>query len=154
MLTLLRVLTIAVGDVERGSRRGKEVLCSKAKEKESLRVESDPRRTKVTIMGKSKVIVIDVEQKGIGPIHVAPPNTLLTFTNKARIKGKVNMSLTSPLSMKLGLRSTTTCLSAQMVEMSKWTKVKTTFLKMTLIYMEACSNLQNIMPAKCDVHIC
>jgi len=153
MPMLLRVLATVVGAMERGSGRGGEVPCSKAKERESPRVESDLRRKRVTTMGKSKGIAIDAEQNGISPVHAAPPNTLLTFTNRARTKGKVNMSPTSSLSLKLSLRSATTRLSAQVVETSKWTKVRTTFLKITLIYLGTCNNLQNIMLVKCDVHM-
>jgi hypothetical protein len=108
MLTLLRVLAIAKGVVERGSGRGKEVTCSKAMERESSRVDSNPRRIEVTTVGKSEAIAIDAEQRGIGPVIATPPNTSLTFTNRAKIKGKVNMSPTSSLSLKLSLRGTTT----------------------------------------------
>jgi hypothetical protein len=101
---LMRVLTTGTGAMERRSGRGKEVPCSKAKEKGSLRVNSDSRRKEVTIAGKSRANAIDTEQRDIGPADAAPPNTSLTFTKKARIK--VNMSLTSSLSLKL--RSATT----------------------------------------------
>jgi hypothetical protein len=58
----------------------------------------------VTIAGKSRANAIDAEQRDIGPADAAPPNTSLTFTNRARIKA--NMSPTSSLSLKL--RSVTT----------------------------------------------
>jgi hypothetical protein len=106
MLTLPRVLATGNGAVERESGRGKEVPCSKAREKGSPRVNSNPRSKEVTIMGKSEANAIDAEQRDIGPADAAPPNTSLTFTYKARIRGKVNMSPTSSLSLKL--RSTTT----------------------------------------------
>jgi hypothetical protein len=118
---LLRVLAIGNGVVERESRRGKEVPCSKAKEKGSPRVNPDPRRKEVTIVGKSRANAIDAEQRDIGPVDAAPPNTSLTFTNKARIK--VNLSPTSSLSLKL--RSATTYLLAQMMKTSTWTEVRT-----------------------------
>jgi hypothetical protein len=51
---LLRVLTTIVGAVERGSGRGKQVPCSRAKERESLGVDLDPRREKVTMMGRAR----------------------------------------------------------------------------------------------------
>jgi hypothetical protein len=139
---LLRVLATVVGAMERGNGRGKEMPCSRPKERESPGADPDPRREKVTMMGKSKVIAIDAEQRDIGPIHAAPPNTLLTFTNRTKTKVKVNMSLTSPMSLKLNLRSATT---AQVVVTSKWAKVKMTFLEVTLIYMETCSNLHKVM---------
>jgi hypothetical protein len=101
--------------VERESGRGKEVPCSKAREKGSPRVNSDPRRKEVTIAGKSRANAISTEQRDIGPADAAPPNTLLNFTNRARIK--LNMSLTSSLSLKLG----------------------------SAIFMGTSSNLQNIM---------
>jgi hypothetical protein len=116
---LLRVLATTVGAVERGSGRGKEVPCSRAKERESPGVDPDPRREKVTMIRKSKVIAIDAEKRDIGPVHAAPPNILLTFTNRTKTKVKVNKSLTSPLSLKLNLRSAATYLLAQMVVTSK-----------------------------------
>jgi hypothetical protein len=105
MLMLPRVLATGNGAVERGSGRGrgKEVACSKAKEKRSPRVKSDPRRKEVIIAGKSRVNATYAEQRDIGPADVATPNTSLIFTNRARIK--VNMSPTSSLSLEL--RSTT-----------------------------------------------
>jgi hypothetical protein len=99
MLTLPRVLATGNGAVGRGSGRGKEVPCSRARENESARVKSDPRRKEVTIAGKSRANAIDAEQRDTGPADAAPPNTSLTFTNRARIK--VNMSPTSSLSLKL-----------------------------------------------------
>jgi hypothetical protein len=104
MLTLPRVLATRTRAVEKGNGRGKEVPCSKAKEKGSPRVKSDPRRKEVTIAGKSRANAIDAEQRDIGPADVAPSNTSSTFTNRARIK--VNMSPTSSLNLKL--RSATT----------------------------------------------
>jgi hypothetical protein len=44
---------------------------------------------------------IDTERGDIGLANAAPPNTSLTSTNRARIRGKVNMSPTSSLSLKL-----------------------------------------------------
>jgi hypothetical protein len=96
---LPRFLATENGVVERESGRGKEVPCSRAREKESPRVNSDPRRKEVTIAGKSRANAIDAEQRDICPVDVAPPNTSLTFTSRARIK--VNMSPTSSLSLKL-----------------------------------------------------
>jgi len=98
-LTLRRVLAAAKEVVEKEGGKGKEVPCSKAKE--SPRVDSNPRRKEVIIVGKSKVNAIDAEQGDIGPADAAPPNTSLTFTNRIRVKGKVNMSPTLPLSLKL-----------------------------------------------------
>jgi hypothetical protein len=123
-----------------GKWKGKEVTCSKAKERKNPRVGSNPRRKEVTIAGKSEANAIDAEQRGIGPVIATPPNTSLTFTNRARTKGKVNMSPTSSLSLKLSLKSTTTQPSVQ-VEASRWMKVRTAFL-MTLTYLGTCSNLQ------------
>jgi hypothetical protein len=77
MLTLPRVLAIGNGAVERGSGRGKEVPCSKAREKGSPRVKSDPRRKEVTIAGKRRVNAIDVEQRDIGPADAAPLGTAM-----------------------------------------------------------------------------
>ena len=73
-------------------------------------------------MGKSKAIAIDAEQRGIGPVINTPPNTSLTFTSRAKTRVKVNMSPTSSLSLKLGLRSMTMGSSVQ-VEASEWTRV-------------------------------
>jgi hypothetical protein len=98
MLTLPRVLATGNGAVERGSGRGKEVPCSKARENGSPRVKSDPRRKEVTIARKSRENAIGAEQRDTGPADAAPPNTSLTFTNRVRIK--VNMSPTSSLSLK------------------------------------------------------
>jgi hypothetical protein len=100
MLPLLRGLTTGNGVGERGNGRGKEAPCLKAREKRSPRVDLNPRRKEVTIVGKSRANAIDAEQRDIGPANAAPPNTLLTFTNRARIRGKVNMSPTSSLSLK------------------------------------------------------
>ena len=86
--------------VERESGRGKEVPYLKAKERESPKVEPNPRRKKMTIVGKSKVNATDAGQRDIGPISAASPDTWLTFTSRAR-KGKVNMSPTSSLSQEL-----------------------------------------------------
>jgi len=97
---MLRALATTKGAVERGNGRGKEVPFSKAKERESPRVEPNPRRKKVTIAGRSKVNATDAGQRDIGPVNAAPPGTWLTFTSRAR-KKKVNMSPTSPLSQKL-----------------------------------------------------
>ena len=99
----------------------------------------------MTIVGKSKAIAIDAEQRGIGPVIVAPPNTSLTFTSRVKTRVKANMSPTSSVSLKLGLRSATTGSSMQ-AEASEWMRVRTTFL-MTLIYPETCSNLQRVMLA-------
>jgi len=49
---LLRALATTKGAVERESGKGKEVPFSKAKERESPRVEPNPRRKKVTIAGE------------------------------------------------------------------------------------------------------
>ena len=96
---LLRALATTKGAVERGSGKGKEVPFSKAEERESPRVEPNPRRKKVTIAERSKVNARDAGQRDIGLVNAAPPGTGLTFTSKAR-KEKVNMSPTSPLSQK------------------------------------------------------
>jgi hypothetical protein len=56
---LLRVLATTIGVVERGSGRGREAPCSRARE--SPRVGSDPRRGKVPMIGKSKVNASDAE---------------------------------------------------------------------------------------------
>ena len=94
----------------------------------------------MNIVGKSKVIATNAEQRDIGLANAAPPNTWLTSTNRIKIRVKVNTSPTSPLSLKL--RNVVTCLSTQkeMVKTSKWTKARTTFLRMTLIYSRTCSN--------------
>jgi hypothetical protein len=42
----------------------------------------------VIIVGKSRANAIDAEQGDIGPADAAPPNTSLTSTNKARIRGR------------------------------------------------------------------
>ena len=55
--------------------------CSRTKERENPRKDSNPRRKKVTIVGKCKVNTIDVEQRGIGPINVAPPMLVQKVTN-------------------------------------------------------------------------
>jgi len=102
---LLRALATTKRAVEKGNGRGTEVPFSKAKKRESPRVESNPRRIKVTIAGRSKVNATDAGQRDIGPVNAAPPGTWLTFFSRAR-KKKVNMSPTSPLSQKL--RSATT----------------------------------------------
>jgi hypothetical protein len=52
---------------ERGNGRGKEVPCSKAREKGSPRVDPNPRRKDVIIVGKSKANAINAEQRDIGP---------------------------------------------------------------------------------------
>jgi len=131
--------------VERESERGRGVPCSRSKERENPKVGSTPRRKEVTTVEKSKAIAIDAEQRGIGPIITAPPNTSLTFTSRARTRKKVNMSPTFSLSLKLSLRGTTTGSSVK-VEASEWTRVRTTFL-MTLINLETYSNLQRVMLA-------
>jgi hypothetical protein len=102
MLPLLRGLATGNGAGERGNGRGKVVSYSKARAKGSPRVDPNPRRKEVIIVGKSRANAIDVEQGDIGPADAAPPNTLLTSTNRARIRGKVNMSPTLSLSLKLG----------------------------------------------------
>jgi hypothetical protein len=129
----------------KGKWKGKTGAMFKGKGKGKPRGRPRPKKGKGDHDGKSKVIAIDAEQRDIGPVHAAPPNTLLTFTNKTKTKVKVNMSLTSPLSLKLNLRSATTYLLAQVVVTSKWMKVKTTFLEVTLIYMETYSNLHKVM---------
>jgi hypothetical protein len=101
MLPLLRGLATENGAVERGNGRGKEVPCSKAREKGSPRVDLNPRIKEVIIVGKSRADAIDAEQGDIGLADPAPPNTSLTSTNRARIRGKVNMSPTSSLCLKL-----------------------------------------------------
>jgi hypothetical protein len=73
--TLLRVLATIKEPVERESGRGKEEPCSKAKEMESPKVEPNPRRKKVTIVGKSKVNATDAGQRDIGPVSAAPLGT-------------------------------------------------------------------------------
>ena len=139
MPMLLRALATTKGAVERGSGKGKEVPFSKAKERESPRVEPNPRRKKMTIAGRSKVNATDSGQRDIGPVNDAPPGIWLTFTSRAR-KENVNMSPTSPLSQKL--RSATTWMLTQAVETSEWAKMRTTFL-MTSTYLGTCSNLQS-----------
>lgn len=124
MLALRRVHATAKEVIEKGGGRGREVPRSKAKE--SPMVGSNPRRKEVIIVGNSRANAIDAEQGAIGPVNVTPPNTSLTFTNKVITKGKVNMSPTSSLSLKL--KSATTRSPAQVVETSKWTKDRTTFL--------------------------
>ena len=98
MPVLLRVLATIKGAVEGKSGRGKEVPCSKPKESKSPKVELNPRRKKVIIMGKGRVNATDAGQRDIGPVNVAPLSTWLAFTNKARTNGNVNMIPTSPLS--------------------------------------------------------
>ena len=140
---LLKVLTTTRGAVERESGRGRGMPCSWSNERESPRIGSTLRRKEVTTVGKSRAIAIDAEQRGISLIVAAPPSTLLTFTNRARTKEKVNMSPTSSLSLKLSLRNTMTGSSVQ-VHASKWTRVRITFL-MILIYLETRTNLQRDM---------
>jgi hypothetical protein len=101
MLPLLRGLATRNGAGERGNGRGKEVPYSKARGKGSSRVDPNPRRKEVIIVGKSRANAMDAEQGNIGPADAAPPNTSLTSTNRARIRGKINMSPTSSLSLKL-----------------------------------------------------
>jgi hypothetical protein len=101
MLPLLRGLATGNGAEKRGNGRGKEVPCSKARGKRSPRVDPNPRRKEVIIVGKSRANAIDGEHGDIGPADAAHPNTSLTSTNRARIRGKVNMSPTSSLSLKL-----------------------------------------------------
>ena len=81
---MLRALATTKGVVERGSGKGKEVPFSKAKERESPRIELNPRRKKVTIAGRSKVNATDAGQRDIGPVNVTPPDTWLTSTNRSR----------------------------------------------------------------------
>jgi hypothetical protein len=90
-----------MGPGERGNGRGKEVPYSKARGEGSPRVDSNPRRKEVIIVGKSTPNAIYAEQGDIGPANAAPPNTSLTSTKRARIRGKVNMRPTSSLSLKL-----------------------------------------------------
>jgi hypothetical protein len=85
----------------KGKWKGKRGALFKGKGKRIPRVDLNPRRKEVTIVGKSRANAIDAEQRDIGPADAAPPNTSLTFTNRARIRGKVNMSPTSSLSLKL-----------------------------------------------------
>jgi hypothetical protein len=101
MLSLLRGLATENGAGEGGNGRGKEVPCSKARGKGSPRVDPNPRRKEVIIVEKSRANAIDAEQGDIGPADAAPPNTSFTSTSRARIRGKVNMSSTSSLSLKL-----------------------------------------------------
>jgi hypothetical protein len=77
------------------------VPCSKAKGKGSPGVDPNPRSKEVIIVGKSRANAIDAEQGDIGLANAAPPNTSLTSTNRPRIRGKVKMSPTSSLSLKL-----------------------------------------------------
>jgi hypothetical protein len=81
MLPLLRGLATGNGAGERGNGRGKEVPCSKAREKGSPRVDLNPRRKEVIIVGKSRANAIDAEQGDIGPTDAALPNTSLTSTD-------------------------------------------------------------------------
>jgi hypothetical protein len=90
-----------MGPGERGNGRGKEVPYSKARGEGSPRVDPNLRRKEVIIVGKSRANAIYAEQGDIGPANAAAPNTSLTSTNRARIRGKVNMRPTSSLSLKL-----------------------------------------------------
>jgi hypothetical protein len=109
MPTFLRVLATAIEVLERESGRGREVPCSRSKERKSPGVDQDLKSEKVTTMGGSKAIAIDAEQRDTSPIHATPPQT--------------------PCWRKT----------------SKWMKVKTTFLGVTFIYLETCSNLRKVM---------
>jgi hypothetical protein len=91
MLPLLRGLATINGAGERKNGRGKG----------SPRVDLNPRRKEVIIVGKSKANAIDAEQGDIGPANAASPNTSLTSTNRAKVRGQVNVSPTSSLSLKL-----------------------------------------------------
>jgi hypothetical protein len=78
MPTFLRVLATAIEVLERESGRGREVPCSRSKERKSPGVDQDLKSEKVTTMGGSKAIAIDAEQRDTSPIHATPPpNTLL-----------------------------------------------------------------------------
>ena len=103
----------------KGKWKGRRGAMFKGKGKGKPKGRVEPKKERGDHWRKSKANAIDAEQRDIGPVHAAPPNTLLTFTNRARTKGKVNMSLTSPLSLKLSLRRATTWMSAQVVETSK-----------------------------------
>jgi hypothetical protein len=85
---LPRVLATGNGAVERESGRGKEVPCSKAREKGSPSVNSDPRRKEVTIAGKSRANAIDAEQRDIGPADAAPPKHLIDLYQQSKNKGQ------------------------------------------------------------------
>jgi hypothetical protein len=67
VLPLLRGIATENGAGERGNGRGKDVPCSKAREKGSPRVDPNPRRKDVIIVGKSRANAIDAEQRDIGP---------------------------------------------------------------------------------------
>ena len=84
----------------KGKWKGKRGAMFKGKGKGKPKGRANPRRKKMTIVGKSKVNATDAGQRDIGPVSAPPPDTWLTFTSRAR-KGKVNMSPTSPLSQKL-----------------------------------------------------
>jgi phosphoribosyl-AMP cyclohydrolase len=85
----------------KGKWKGKRGALFKGKGKRKPNGRSEPEKKEVIIVGKSKANVIDAEQGDIGPADATPPNTSLTSTNRARISGKVNMSPTSSLSLKL-----------------------------------------------------
>jgi len=97
----------------KGKWKGKKGAMFKVKGKGNPKGRFDPKKERGDHSGKSKAIAIDVEQRGIGPVIAAPPNTSLTFTSRAKRRVKFNMSPTSSLSPKLGLRSTMTGSSVQ-----------------------------------------
>jgi hypothetical protein len=74
MLPLLRGLATGNGAGERGNVRRKEVPYSKARGKGSPRVDPNPRRKEVIIVGKNRVNAIDAERGDIG-LENAHPQT-------------------------------------------------------------------------------
>jgi hypothetical protein len=116
---LLRIIATTEMAMESGKWKGKEVPCSKAKERKAQgRVK--PKKERSGHHGEEHGNCYRCRARGHWSHESNSPNNLLTFTNRARIQGNVNMSLTSLLSLKLCLRSTATKLLALVVEMSKW----------------------------------
>jgi hypothetical protein len=85
----------------KGKWKGKRGALFKGKGRRKPKGRSEPEKEEVIIVGKRGANAIDAEQGDIGPANAAPPNTSLTSTNRARIRGKDNMSPTSSLSLKL-----------------------------------------------------
>ena len=137
----------------KGKWKGKRGAVFKDKGKGQPKERFEPKKEKGDHSGKEQGECYRCGAKGHWSRKCRTPKHLVDLYQQSKNKGKGQHESHFIAKPEAQLRSTTTRLSAQVVEMSKWMKVTTTFLKITLIYLGTCNNLQNIMLVKCDVHM-